>query len=103
MAAALKEAPVLLAFAMMPVVQGPRTERALEALRDLTNLRDLAIRDGQRKRVAGRDVVRGTGIAEAAATASIPATTHHPNGPNLAVKHDGSAHLYQTSLIYGHR
>ena len=31
----------------------------LEALRDLTSPRALVIRDGERKRIAGRDVVRG--------------------------------------------
>jgi magnesium-transporting ATPase (P-type) len=41
------------------VIQEARTEHALEALRDLTSPRALVIRDGLRKRVAGRDVVRG--------------------------------------------
>ena len=41
------------------VVQETRTERVLEALRDLTSPRALVIRDGERKRIAGRDVVRG--------------------------------------------
>ena len=59
----LQEALILLAFATMSVVitvvQESRTERVLEALRDLTSPRALVIRDGQRKRIAGRDVVRG--------------------------------------------
>jgi len=59
----LKEALILLAFATMSVVitvvQETRTERVLEALRDLTSPRALVIRDGARKRVAGREVVRG--------------------------------------------
>ena len=59
----LKEAVILLAFATMSilitVVQETRTERVLEALRDLTSPRALVIRDGERKRIAGRDVVRG--------------------------------------------
>ncbi|WKA25525.1 cation-translocating P-type ATPase [Bradyrhizobium roseum] len=59
----LKEAFILLAFATMSilitVVQETRTERVLEALRDLTSPRALVIRDGERKRIAGRDVVRG--------------------------------------------
>jgi len=50
----LKEALILLAFATMSVVitvvQEFRTERVLEALRDLTSSRALVIRDGQRKR-----------------------------------------------------
>src|SRR5665647_3205582 len=59
----LKEALILLAFATMSVlitiVQETRTERVLEALRDLTSPRALVIRAGERKRIAGREVVRG--------------------------------------------
>jgi len=59
----LKEAIILVAFATMSivitVVQETRTERVLEALRDLTSPRALVIRGGERKRIAGRDVVRG--------------------------------------------
>ncbi|WP_207762362.1 cation-translocating P-type ATPase [Niveispirillum lacus] len=58
-----EEALILLAFACLSVgitvVQEARTERVLEALRDLTSPRALVIRDGQRQRIAGRDVVRG--------------------------------------------
>jgi Ca2+-transporting ATPase len=57
------EALILLAFATMSVVitvvQETRTEHVLEALRDLTSPRALVIRDGERKRIAGREVVRG--------------------------------------------
>ncbi len=59
----LQEALILLAFAMVSIVitivQETRTERVLEALRDLTSPRALVIRDGVRKRIAGREVVRG--------------------------------------------
>ena len=59
----LKEAVILLAFATMSVVitvvQEARTERVLEALRDLMSPRALVIRDGERLRIAGREVVRG--------------------------------------------
>ncbi|MBI5505297.1 MAG: cation-translocating P-type ATPase [Deltaproteobacteria bacterium] len=59
----LEEALVLLVFATISVsiavVQEARSERVLEALRDLTSPRALVIRDGERKRIAGRDVVRG--------------------------------------------
>ena len=41
------------------VVQEARTERVLEALRDLTSPRALVIRGGERLRIAGREVVRG--------------------------------------------
>jgi P-type Ca2+ transporter type 2C len=59
----LQDALVLAVFATMSivitVVQETRTERALEALRDLTSPRALVIRDGHPKRIAGREVVRG--------------------------------------------
>jgi P-type Ca2+ transporter type 2C len=57
------EALILLAFATFSVavtaVQEVRTERVLEALRDLSAPRALVIRDGKQQRIAGRDVVRG--------------------------------------------
>lgn len=59
----LHEALILIAFAglsiLITVVQESRTERALDALRDLTSPRALVIRDGIRKRIAGREVARG--------------------------------------------
>jgi Ca2+-transporting ATPase len=59
----LEEALVLLVFACLSVgitvVQEARTERVLETLRDLTSPRALVIREGQRQRIAGREVVRG--------------------------------------------
>lgn len=39
--------------------QERKSERALEALRDLSSPRALVLRDGQRQRIAGREVVRG--------------------------------------------
>ncbi|MDO8432620.1 MAG: cation-translocating P-type ATPase [Candidatus Binatus sp.] len=60
------EAIVLLASAAITVtvaiVQESRTERVLEALRDLSSPRALVVRDGVRKRIAGREVVRGDTI-----------------------------------------
>ena len=57
------EALILLAFACMSIgitaVQEARTERVLEALRDLTSPRALVMRGGERLRIAGADVVRG--------------------------------------------
>src|ERR1019366_3960946 len=47
---------------LITVVQETRTERVLEALRDLTSPRALVIRDGARKRIAGREVVRGDAV-----------------------------------------
>ena len=59
----LREALILIAFAtlsvVITVVQESRTEKVLEALRDLTSPRALVIRDGERRRIAGREVVRG--------------------------------------------
>lgn len=59
----LKEALILLVFATLSVgitvVQETRTERVLEALRDLTSPRALVIRGGERRRIAGREVARG--------------------------------------------
>ena len=58
-----QEALILLVFAtasiLITVIQETRTERVLEALRDLTSPRALVIRDGERRRIAGREVVRG--------------------------------------------
>ena len=59
----LAEALILLGFATfsvaVTVIQETRTEHVLEALRDLSAPRALVVRDGERVRIAGRDVVRG--------------------------------------------
>ena len=59
----LQEALILLGFVIflmgISLYQEGKTEHALEALRDLSSPRALVIRDGQRHRIAGRDVVRG--------------------------------------------
>jgi Ca2+-transporting ATPase len=59
----LAEALLLLVFAtisvVITIVQETRSEHMLETLRDLTSPRALVIRDGIRKRIPGRDVVRG--------------------------------------------
>ncbi|UIJ46308.1 cation-translocating P-type ATPase [Sphingomonas cannabina] len=58
-----QEAVMLIAFAgfsvAVTVVQEARSERALEALRDLASPRALVVRDGERQRIPGREVVRG--------------------------------------------
>ena len=41
------------------IYQQHKTERALEALKDLSSPRAMVIRDGARKRIAGREVVKG--------------------------------------------
>jgi Ca2+-transporting ATPase len=61
-----REAVILLVFANLSIVitvfQETRTERVLEALRDLTSPRALVVRDGERKRIPGREVARGDTI-----------------------------------------
>jgi Ca2+-transporting ATPase len=57
------EAALLLAFASLSVaitvVQESRSERVLDALRDLSSPRALVIRDGAPTRIPGREVARG--------------------------------------------
>src|SRR5512137_480977 len=59
----VQEAAMLLMFVFVvmgiTLYQERKTERALEALRDLSSPRALVIRDGQRRRISGRDVVAG--------------------------------------------
>ncbi|HEY3296050.1 MAG TPA: cation-translocating P-type ATPase [bacterium] len=59
----LEEALMLLGFVFVvmgiTLYQERKTERALEALRDLSSPRALVIRDGEERRIAGREVVRG--------------------------------------------
>jgi Ca2+-transporting ATPase len=58
----IREALMLLGFVYVimgiTIYQHRKTERALEALRDLTSPRALVIRDGGQKRIPGREVVR---------------------------------------------
>ena len=59
----VNEALILLAsvvvIVLITIYQERKTERALEALRDLSSPRALVIREGKRSRIAGREVVRG--------------------------------------------
>jgi P-type Ca2+ transporter type 2C len=59
----LQEALILLGFVFfimgIGLYQEGKTEHALEALRDLSSPRALVVRDGERKRIAGREVVQG--------------------------------------------
>src|SRR5579872_4551957 len=59
----VQEALMLLGFVGVvlgiTLYQERKTERALEALRDLSSPRALVIRGGERKRTAGREVARG--------------------------------------------
>ncbi len=58
----LEEALMLMGFVAVIIgitfYQEQKTERALEALRDLSSPRALVIRDGHQQRIAGREVVR---------------------------------------------
>jgi Ca2+-transporting ATPase len=58
----LEEALMLMGFVVVIIsitfYQEQKTERALEALRDLSSPRALVIRDGHQQRIAGREVVR---------------------------------------------
>jgi Ca2+-transporting ATPase len=57
------DALMLLGFVLVvmaiTIIQERRTEKALEALRDLSSPRALVIRNGTQLRIAGREVVRG--------------------------------------------
>lgn len=59
----LQEALMLMGFVLVVMgitfYQERKTERALEALRDLSSPRALVIREGEERRIAGRDVVPG--------------------------------------------
>ncbi len=59
----LQEALMLMGFVFVVMgitfYQERKTERALEALRDLSSPRALVIREGEEKRIAGREVVPG--------------------------------------------
>jgi P-type Ca2+ transporter type 2C len=59
----IREAALLFVFVVIvigiTVFQERKTERALDALRDLSSPRALVLRDGVQTRIAGRDVVRG--------------------------------------------
>ena len=84
----LTDALMLLGFVFVvmgiTIVQERRTERALEALKDLSSPRALVIRDGRQKRIAGRDVVRGDMILLAEGD-RVPADAVLLQGINLSV------------------
>ncbi len=73
------EAVVLLGFVVLSLsislIQSSRTERVLEALRDLSSPRALVIRDGAARRIAGREVVEGDVIVISEGD-RVPADAH---------------------------
>jgi Ca2+-transporting ATPase len=84
----LEEALMLLGFVFVVMAitlyQEQKTERALEALRDLSSPRALVIRDGRRQRIAGRDVVRDD-IVIVAEGDRVPADAVLLTGTNVCV------------------
>jgi Ca2+-transporting ATPase len=59
LAEALVLAASIAVMVVITVTQERKAERALEALRDLSSPRALVLRDGERRRIAGAQVVRG--------------------------------------------
>ena len=66
------------------IVQERRTERALDALRDLSSPRALVIRGGTRHRIAGREVARGD-ILVLSEGDRVPADAILRRGINLSI------------------
>ena len=82
------EALMLMGFVVVVMgitfVQQRRTERSLEALRDLSSPRALVVRDGEAKRIAGREVVCGD-IVLLAEGDRVPADMRLVESSNLSV------------------
>ena len=66
------------------IIQERRTERALDALRDLSSPRALVIRDGVRRRIAGVEVARGDMVVLGEGD-RVPADAVLRQGMNLCV------------------
>jgi Ca2+-transporting ATPase len=84
----VQEAIMLLGFVFVimgiTIYQEGKTERTLEALRDLSSPRALVVRDGERRRIPGREVVRGDFIILAEGD-RVPADSLLAWGINLSV------------------
>jgi Ca2+-transporting ATPase len=84
----LEEALMLLGFVFVVMAitlyQEQKTERALEALRDLSSPRALVIREGRRQRIAGREVVQDD-IVIVAEGDRVPADAVLLTGTNVSV------------------
>jgi Ca2+-transporting ATPase len=82
------DAMLLLGFVFVvmgiTIIQERRTERALDALRDLSSPRALVIRDGVHRRIPGREVVPGDMVALAEGD-RVPADAILRRGVNLSV------------------
>ena len=83
-----EEALMLMGFVVVIIgitfYQEQKTERALEALRDLSSPRALVIRDGKQQRIAGREVVRDD-IVMVAEGDRVPADAALLTGSNVNV------------------
>lgn len=83
-----EEALMLMGFVVVIIgitfFQEQKTERALDALRDLSSPRALVIRDGKQQRIAGREVVRDD-IVLIAEGDRVPADAILLSGANLSV------------------
>jgi Ca2+-transporting ATPase len=84
----VEEGAILLSFVVViigiTVYQEQKTERALEALKNLSSPRALVIRDGVHARIAGREVVRGD-ILIISEGDRVPADATLLSGNNLLV------------------
>lgn len=84
----IEEALMLLGFVFVVIgitlYQEQKTERALEALRDLSSPRALVIRDGEQQRIAGREVVRDD-IVLVSEGDRVPADAVLLSGMNLSL------------------
>jgi P-type Ca2+ transporter type 2C len=84
----LTDALMLMGFVFVvmgiTIVQERRTERALEALKDLSSPRALVIRDGVQKRIPGREVVPGD-IVLVSEGDRVPADAVLLHGINLSI------------------
>ncbi len=82
------DAAMLLGFVVVvmgiTIVQQRRTERALDALRDLSSPRALVLRDGQRQRMAARELVCGDVLVLSEGD-RVPADALLRQGDNLSV------------------
>jgi Ca2+-transporting ATPase len=83
-----EEALMLMGFVVVIIgitfYQEQKTERALEALRDLSSPRALVIRDGRQQRIAGREVVRDDVVLISEGD-RVPADTVLLTGSNVSV------------------
>jgi Ca2+-transporting ATPase len=83
-----EEAVMLMGFVVVIICitfyQEQKTERALDALRDLSSPRALVIRDGKQQRIAGREVVRDD-IVMIAEGDRVPADAVLLTGSNISV------------------